>query len=83
MFAILMQVYVQHLMTSAANAQSIWRSILRGGYVYVCGATTMGSDVHAALKGIAESEGGKSRDEADTLLASMRDTGRYVQELWN
>lgn len=51
----LQQVYVQHLMSK--NASSIWSDIQKGAYIYVCGATAMGSDVHKALASIAVSQG--------------------------
>ncbi len=45
-------------MLQQENADSLWKDIDQdGGYIYVCGATSMGHDVHAALKTIAMNHG--------------------------
>lgn len=77
------KVYVQNLMRQPENAAAILRDIELGGYIYVCGATAMGSDVHAALIDIWSSGKGVSKDAATAAIKNLQDTGRYVQELWS
>jgi NADPH-ferrihemoprotein reductase len=51
------KVYVQDLMVTEANAKAIMNDLQSGAFVYVCGATAMGSDVHRALLQILSSHG--------------------------
>lgn len=75
------KVYVQHLL--AKNGAGLWELIDReNAYIYVCGATTMGNDVHKVLHQIIEEFGGKSADEAAATLKALQDGHRYIQELW-
>ena len=55
-----------------------------GAYIYVCGATAMGSDVHDALVNILKNHHGKKMTESQAIayLADLQKKGRYVQELW-
>ncbi|CAN0496633.1 unnamed protein product, partial [Discosporangium mesarthrocarpum] len=39
--------YVQHLL--AEDAEIVWGMLKEGAYVYVCGGTSMGNDVHKEL----------------------------------
>ena len=55
------KVYVQGLMTEDATAANIVNLLFaEGAYVYVCGATAMGSDVHAAFNSILQKHKGES-----------------------
>lgn len=74
------KVYVQHLIKE--NATEVANDILDNqATVFVCGATAMGSAVHAAIREALYTrlEDGK---EADRTIDAMKQTGRYVQELW-
>lgn len=75
------KVYVQHLV--AQHGEAVWDLVHReNAYVYVCGATGMGNDVHRVLVEILERHGGQSRAAAGETLKALQDTHRYVQELW-
>jgi sulfite reductase (NADPH) flavoprotein alpha-component len=84
------KVYVQDLMADEAVAKDLV-SLVRdqGAYVYVCGATAMGSDVMTAFTKILQQHGGcgKAKEtllepEAIKFVKDLQDSGRYVQELW-
>lgn len=75
------QVYVQHLVES--EAQALWPLMAGGGHVYVCGATKMGTDVHAAFERVAVLAGGKTPAAAAVYVKELKAAGRYVQELWS
>jgi len=53
-----------------------------GAYVYVCGATAMGTDVMAAINSILQKHKGMSSSEASACVKDLQEKGRYVQELW-
>lgn len=77
------KVYVQHLMREAGKRAELWELIHgRGAHVYVCGGTSMGSDVGRALLEVVQHEGGQSVGDADKYVATLKAQGRYVQELW-
>lgn len=44
-------------MLQEENASQLWQDLQIGGYVFVCGATTMGSDVNQAIQSIAIKQG--------------------------
>jgi len=84
------KVYVQDLMADEAIAKDLV-SLVRdqGAYVYVCGATAMGSDVMTTFTKILQQHGGSGKakesllePEAIKFLKDLQDSGRYVQELW-
>lgn len=75
------KVYVQHLL--AKNGPGVWDLISNhGAHIYVCGATTMGTDVNKVLHQIVAEHGGKSAEQASATLKQLQDQHRYVQELW-
>lgn len=63
--------YVQDLMVLEDNANAIWNDLQKGAYVFVCGATAMGSDVHRTLTLIA------SRQGAHILLDNQQSVNPY------
>jgi len=75
------KVYVQTLMREPSNAADILRDLDLGGYIFVCGATAMGADVHAALNDIWATGKGVSKEAAAAAIKGLQDSGRYVQEL--
>jgi len=75
------KVYVQHLMSK--NGPSLYRCLERGGYIFVCGGTSMGREVKDAFVSLVRSEGGKAEAEARAYVENLSKTGRYVQELWS
>lgn len=78
------KVYVQHLIKRPGDADSI-TSLLsdHGAYLYVCGATAMGNDVHEALVTIFQDKKGMTSEAATAFLKDLQHGGRYVQELWS
>ena len=77
------KVYVQHLMMRDENAKALMHSIDQGGYVFVCGATSMGTDVLEALCSIVMTARGTDRASAADVVKGLQAKGRYVQELWS
>ena len=69
-------------MVQNKNARQIWQDISAGGYIYVCGSTSMGSNVTHALETIFR-QNGLSQEEAESKIAALHSSGRYIQELWN
>ena len=53
-----------------------------GGYIYVCGATAMGEDVHKTILEIIIQYKSMEKSEAEKYVKSLQTTGRYIQELW-
>lgn len=76
------KVYVQHLLKKTENAKELMSDLEGGGYVYVCGATAMGEDVHRTIVEIVQAEKGVSREEAEKYVKHLQTSGRYIQELW-
>lgn len=75
------KVYVQHLL--AQNGAAVWDLVHRqNAHIYVCGATSMGNDVHRVLHEIVETVGGQSDAAATETLKALQDSHRYIQELW-
>ncbi len=77
------KVYVQHLMADPTNAKALIADLDAGAYVYVCGATAMGADVHQAFMQLMQDHKGMSKAAATTFLVELQKKGRYVQELWS
>eukprot|EP00465_Bigelowiella_longifila_P006907 CAMPEP_0185270236 /NCGR_PEP_ID=MMETSP1359-20130426/41834_1 /TAXON_ID=552665 /ORGANISM="Bigelowiella longifila, Strain CCMP242" /LENGTH=195 /DNA_ID=CAMNT_0027861711 /DNA_START=57 /DNA_END=644 /DNA_ORIENTATION=- len=75
------KVYVQHLMSK--NGPALYRCLERGGYIFVCGGTSMGREVKDAFVSLVRSEGGKAEADARAYVESLSKSGRYVQELWS
>ncbi len=75
------KVYVQHRLREAGREVYAW---LEGGAsLYVCGdAQRMAPDVHAALVDIVSTHGGKSREDAEAWLATLRDERRYLRDVY-
>uniref|UniRef100_A0A6T5WBT4 NADPH--hemoprotein reductase n=1 Tax=Chromulina nebulosa TaxID=96789 RepID=A0A6T5WBT4_9STRA len=76
------KVYVQHLMLKDENAINLWNDLHNGAYIYVCGALSMGADVHTSLKSIISKYGNLSADLAEDYLKNLKIHNRYIQELW-
>jgi sulfite reductase (NADPH) flavoprotein alpha-component len=75
------KIYVQHRMREAGKELFAW---LEGGaHLYVCGeATRMANDVNEALLEIVQTHGGKSREDAENYVASLRDSQRYQRDVY-
>ena len=76
------KVYVQHLIRAADNAKEMVADLDQGAYVFVCGATNMGTDVMAAVVDVLVEHKGLSKEAAADAVKDLQKHGRYVQELW-
>lgn len=75
------KVYVQHRMLEHSKELYAW--LEEGAAVYICGDEKhMAHDVHEAFLTIIEREGGKSRAEAESYLASLQDQKRYQRDVY-
>jgi sulfite reductase (NADPH) flavoprotein alpha-component len=75
------KVYVQDRM--AEQSRLFWEWLQDGASVYVCGdASRMAKDVHAAIRAIAEKEGGMSRDGAEEYVTNLKDQHRYHRDVY-
>ena len=73
--------YVQHAMLDRAAELYAW--LQEGARVYVCGdASQMAKDVDAALRRVLELGGGHGPERAATELDTMRQQGRYLQDVY-
>jgi NADPH-ferrihemoprotein reductase len=76
------KVYVQHLLQREKDAAALMTSLEEGAYIYVCGATSMGTDVLETVVSIIQKKKRMSKDGANSFLKELQNNGRYVQELW-
>ncbi|MEO3475481.1 sulfite reductase subunit alpha [Roseomonas sp. CAU 1739] len=73
--------YVQHRM--AEDSADLWRWLQDGAHFYVCGdASRMAKDVDAALRGVAQSEGGMNADQARDWIVALARQGRYQRDVY-
>ena len=78
------KVYVQNLMAETKTAAELLELLIKqNAYIYVCGATAMGSDVMAAFIKILQEQHNMSTSKATAFIKELQDKGRYVQELWS
>jgi sulfite reductase (NADPH) flavoprotein alpha-component len=75
------KIYVQQRLREAGREVYAW---LEGGaHLYVCGeAQRMAPDVHAALIDIISTHGGRSREDAEAFLSTLRDEQRYQRDIY-
>ncbi|MEM7147937.1 MAG: sulfite reductase subunit alpha [Verrucomicrobiota bacterium] len=75
------KVYVQHRMRE--RGAELWGWLEEGAHFYVCGdAKRMAKDVDEALRGLIEEHGGKSGDEAEGYVATMKKEKRYQRDVY-
>ena len=74
---------MQHLLAEPTSAQTLLQELDQGGYLFVCGATAMGGDVHSTLVDILVKNKSMTKDAAAAFLTELQKKGRYVQELWS
>lgn len=73
--------YVQHRMKQRGKELFAW--LEQGAAFYICGdAKNMARDVHQTLMEIIETEGGKSREQAEEYLAAMKKNKRYLRDVY-
>jgi sulfite reductase (NADPH) flavoprotein alpha-component len=75
------KIYVQQRLREAGKDIYAW---LEGGaHLYVCGdAQRMAPDVHEALIDIVTTHGGRSREDAEAWLSTLRDEQRYQRDVY-
>ncbi|NUS39866.1 MAG: assimilatory sulfite reductase (NADPH) flavoprotein subunit, partial [Lysobacter sp.] len=72
--------YVQHRLLERGRELFDW---LEGGaHLYVCGATAMARDVHAALGAVVREHGGLGDDAATDYLDALQRQGRYARDTY-
>ena len=76
------KVYVQHLISRPENARELMKDLDQGGYIYVCGATSMGVDVMDAIVKVIMEQKTLKKEAAVEFVKDLQKKGRYVQELW-
>ncbi|MFO7725462.1 MAG: assimilatory sulfite reductase (NADPH) flavoprotein subunit [Oceanipulchritudo sp.] len=75
------KIYVQHRMLE--NARDLYAWMKEGAFFYVCGdASRMAGDVHEALISIYASEGGLSREAAETEVKELQKSKRYQRDVY-
>ena len=75
------KIYVQHKMVR--HGEELFRWIAQGAHVYVCGAKDpMSLDVEACLLDIIGLHGNKKEPEAQAYLDDLKETGRYVKDVY-
>lgn len=73
--------YVQHRMQE--EAADLWRWLQEGAHFYVCGdASRMARDVDAALREVAQREGGLTAEQARDWIAALARQGRYLRDVY-
>lgn len=75
------KIYVQQRLREAGKDVYAW---LEGGaHLYVCGeAQRMAPDVHAALLDVITTHGGRSREDAEAWLQTLREEQRYQRDIY-
>jgi len=75
------KVYVQHKMQK--HSAELYHWIESGAHVYICGAREpMSVDVEGALLNIIRQEGGKSAAQAESYLDALKESGRFVKDVY-
>ena len=75
------KIYVQNRIKENASELVEW--IESGAYIYVCGdASRMAKDVECALLEVIGSVLGKSPDESDNYLKSLKSEKRYLRDVY-
>ncbi|KAI8065766.1 NADPH-dependent cytochrome P450 oxidoreductase [Gongronella butleri] len=76
------KVYVQHRLEE--HGEQMWKLIDAGAYLYVCGdAAGMARDVQQMFVNLAVKYGGKEEARATEFIKSLRNTGRYQEDVWS
>ncbi|EAU63065.1 sulfite reductase [Stigmatella aurantiaca] len=75
------KIYVQQRLREAGRDVYAW--LEAGAHLYVCGeAQRMAPDVHAALIDIITTHGGRSREDAEAWLQTLREQQRYQRDIY-
>lgn len=75
------KVYVQHKI--AEQGEALWQWLENGAHFYICGdAERMAKDVHQALLDVAVKFGGKTTEQAEEYLETLRAAKRYQKDVY-
>ncbi len=74
------KVYVQQRLREHGRALYAW--LENGAHLYVCGALTMGKDVHAALLDVVARERGVDAEAAAEYVSALQAQGRYARDVY-
>jgi sulfite reductase (NADPH) flavoprotein alpha-component len=75
------KIYVQDRILQ--QSRLFWQWLQDGASIYVCGdASRMAKDVNAAIRKVAEQEGGMSEERADEYLSQMKEQHRYHRDVY-
>ena len=74
------KIYVQTRLREQGRDVFDW--LQSGAHLYVCGAISMGKDVHAALLDIVRTHGGLDADAATDYLSALQRDGRYARDVY-
>lgn len=78
------KVYVQHLLKDPEVAKRLMSWIFgSNAYIYVCGATSMGTDVMNAFVDMIQQHKNIDHDAAHNIIKDLQQQSRYIQELWS
>merc|ERR1712227_683373 len=76
------KIYVQHLL--AKEGELVWKVIQDGGHIYVCGdAKNMARDVQDVILNIISEYKKVPKSSAQDYLKSMRNKGKYQEDVWS
>ncbi|SAM04246.1 hypothetical protein [Absidia glauca] len=76
------KVYVQHRLEE--HGEAMWKLLEKGAYIYVCGdAKNMARDVNQTFVKLAMDYGNKPEDKALDYIKSLRNIGRYQEDVWS
>lgn len=74
------KIYVQQRLRTRGRDLYDW--LQNGAHLYVCGAISMGKDVHAALLDVLREHGGLDEDGARDYLTRLHTEGRYGRDVY-
>jgi len=74
------KVYVQQRLRTRGRDLYDW--LQNGAHLYVCGAISMGKDVHAALLDVVREHGGLDDEGAREYLTQLHTEGRYGRDVY-
>jgi sulfite reductase (NADPH) flavoprotein alpha-component len=75
------KLYVQHRLQQAGKDLFAW--LESGAHLYVCGdATRMARDVHATLRDVVATHGGRDDEAAEGYLQQLQQQGRYARDVY-
>jgi sulfite reductase (NADPH) flavoprotein alpha-component len=72
--------YVQQRLREHGRELHAWLD--GGAHLYVCGATAMGKDVHAALRDVIATERRLDAEAAEEWLSELQRQGRYARDVY-